>query len=155
MYGCVCMCTCVCVSVCVCVCVCVRVRVCVCVCLSICLLFLYFLLIFVIVVDLVSLRGNSSCLNSHGFRSRENSATDLCQCVQYVRVSRQWYHCQHLGFVTCVQMLVHAIAQEGCTNTMRNVILHRNLTLGSLATQGNQTLVSVEPGFSVPERSAN
>ena len=38
----------------------------------------------------------------------------LCQCPLYFRVSKQWYSNQCLGFLTCVQMLVHTIARRGC-----------------------------------------
>ena len=41
----------------------------------------------------------------------------LYQCVQYLRVSRHVW--QRLGFVMCAQMLVHAIALVGCTDTER------------------------------------
>ena len=44
----------------------------------------------------------------------------VVQCVQYYPVSKQWYGCQNLGFVTCTQMLMHAIARSGCTNTVRD-----------------------------------
>ena len=32
---------------------------------------------------------------------------------------RQWHGCQRLGYLTCAQMLMHAIAGRGCTKTMR------------------------------------
>ena len=32
------------------------------------------------------------------------------------RVSKQWYYWQCLGFVTCAQLLMHAIAHGGCTD---------------------------------------
>ena len=34
-------------------------------------------------------------------------------------MSRQWYGSQRLGFLTCTQMLLHAIAHGGCTHTVR------------------------------------
>ena len=33
-------------------------------------------------------------------------------------MSRQWYGCQCLGFLTFAQTLMHAIAYWGCTNTV-------------------------------------
>ena len=41
------------------------------------------------------------------------------QCVQYFPVSKQWYACQCLGSLTCAQMLMHALARGGCTDTVR------------------------------------
>ena len=32
---------------------------------------------------------------------------------------RQWHGCQRLGYLTCAQMLMHAIAGRGCTKTTR------------------------------------
>ena len=61
----------------------------------------------------MSLVGNSG----HG--SRKSSATHSYQCVQYVCVSKQCYGCQCLGFLMCSQMLMHAIAHGGCTDTVR------------------------------------
>ena len=51
--------------------------------------------------------------------SCKSSATLFYQGVQYFRVSRHWYGCQCLGFLTCTQMLMHAIAHGGCTDTVR------------------------------------
>ena len=45
------------------------------------------------------------------------------RCVQYFHVSKQWYGCQCLGFLMCVQMLIHAIAHGGCTITVRESAL--------------------------------
>ena len=33
--------------------------------------------------------------------SRKSSATHSYHCVQYFHVSKQWYDCQCLGFLTC------------------------------------------------------
>ena len=70
------------------------------------------------------------------------------QRVQYFRVSKQWYGCQRLGFLTCWQVLMHAIVHGSCRNT---VSLWWKATLGekSLAAPGARTHVSVAPGFSV------
>ena len=38
--------------------------------------------------------------------------------VQCFRVSRQWYGCWRLGFLTYAQMLLQAIAHGGCTDTV-------------------------------------
>ena len=37
--------------------------------------------------------------------------------------SIQRYGCQCLGYLTCAQMLLHAIAHEGCTDTVRESTL--------------------------------
>ena len=55
--------------------------------------------------------------------SRKSSATYFYQCVQYFRVSKQWYGCKCLGFLTCVQMLMCAIAHGFCTDTLRESAL--------------------------------
>ena len=50
-------------------------------------------------------------------------ATHSYECVQYFGVSRQGYGCQCLGFLTYAQMLMHAIAQGGCMDTLRKSAL--------------------------------
>ena len=55
--------------------------------------------------------------------SRKSSATHSYQCVQYFPVSKDWSDCQCLGFLTCTQMLMHAIAHGGCTDTVRESAL--------------------------------
>ena len=45
------------------------------------------------------------------------------QCVPYFLVSEQWYGCQCLEFLTCTQMLMHAIAHGVCTDTVRESAL--------------------------------
>ena len=83
-----------------------------------------------------------------GYSSPKSSATHSYQCVQYFRVSTQWYGCQCLGFLTCTQMLMHAIAHGGCTDTVRKSAL--KLILGEifLAALGTRTRVSTAPCFS-------
>ena len=51
--------------------------------------------------------------------SRKSSATHSYQRVQYFPVSKRWYGCQCLGFLTSAQMLMHAIAHGGCSGTVR------------------------------------
>ena len=65
------------------------------------------------------MRGNSGRLTGVKHSSRKSSATHSYQCVQYFRVSKQWYERQYLEFLTCVQVLMHAIANGGCTDTVR------------------------------------
>ena len=67
--------------------------------------------------------GNSGHLTWVRHSSRKSSATHSYQCVQYFSVSRQWYSCQCLGFLTCTQMLMHAVAHGGCTDTVRESAL--------------------------------
>ena len=51
--------------------------------------------------------------------SRKNS-----ECVQYFPVSKDCgYGCQCLGFLTCAQILMHAFAHGGCTDTVRESAL--------------------------------
>ena len=46
-----------------------------------------------------------------------------CQCVQCFPVSTQCYGCQCLGFLTCAQMSMRAIAHGGCTDNVRESAL--------------------------------
>ena len=55
--------------------------------------------------------------------SSRSSAAHSCLCGQYLCVSKQWYSCQCLRFLTWVQMLMHAIAQGDCTYTVRESAL--------------------------------
>ena len=54
---------------------------------------------------------------------RKNSATHSYQCDRYFPVSKQWYGWQCSGLFTCAQMLMHAIAHGGRTNTVRESAL--------------------------------
>ena len=54
----------------------------------------------------------------HG--SRKSSATHSYRCVQYFRVSKQWYGCQCLGFLMCAQLLMREIACNSSTDTVRD-----------------------------------
>ena len=38
-------------------------------------------------------------------------------CSVFLCLYKQWRDCLRLGFLTCAQMLMHAIAHGGCTNT--------------------------------------
>ena len=69
------------------------------------------------------LAGNSGRLTWVRHNSCKSSATHSYQCVQYFCVSEQWYVCQCLGFLTCTQMLMHAITHRGCTHTVRLVCI--------------------------------
>ena len=51
--------------------------------------------------------------------SHKSSATHSYQCVLYFHVSKQWYGCQCLGFLTRTQMLMPVIAHRGCMSTIR------------------------------------
>ena len=52
----------------------------------------------------LSLVGNSGRLTWVGHSSRKSSATHFYQCVEYFRVSKQYYGCQCLEFLTCAQI---------------------------------------------------
>ena len=82
------------------------------------LLFLFFSAYFI-----VSHAGNSGRLTWVRYCSRKSSATHSYQCVQYFSMSKQWYGCQCLGFLTCTQMLMQTIAHGGCTDTARESAL--------------------------------
>lgn len=62
-----------------------------------------------------------------GYSSHKSSATHSYRCMQYFRVSKHWCgcHCQCLGFLSCARllMLMHAIAQGVCTNTVKESAL--------------------------------
>ena len=74
-------------------------------------------------VTSLSLAGNSGHLTWVRYSGHKSSATHSCQCVQYFRVSKQWYGCQCLGFLTRAQMFLHAIAHRGCRDTVRESAL--------------------------------
>ena len=102
-----------------CVCVCVRacvracVRTCVCVCVCVCVCF----------STSLSVARNLGRLTWIRHSSRKSSATHSYRCVQYFRLSKQWYGCKCLGILTCTQMLMHVIAHAGCTDTVRESAL--------------------------------
>ena len=57
---------------------------------------------------------NLGCLSWIQPSNHKSSATHYSyQRVQYFHVSRQWYGCQCLGFLTCAQLLIQAIAHRG------------------------------------------
>ena len=64
----------------------------------------------------LSLMGNSGHLTWVWHSSCKSSATHSC-------VSKQWYGCLCLGFLTCEQMLMHVIVHGGCTDTVRESAL--------------------------------
>ena len=67
----------------------------------------------------LSLAGNSGGLTRVRHSSRKSSTTHSYQCVQCFPVSRQWYGCQCMRFLTtCAQMLRHAIVHRGCADTV-------------------------------------
>ena len=58
--------------------------------------------------------GNLARLTQLGHSSRKSSATHSCQCMQCFRVFKQC-----LGFLMYAKMLMHATAQWGCPDTVR------------------------------------
>ena len=64
-----------------------------------------------------SLAGNSGCHTWVRRSSHKSSATHSNQCMQYCRVSRQWYGCQIFNMCTNVD------AHGGCTDTVRESAL--------------------------------
>ena len=69
--------------------------------------------------------GNSSYLGKAKYpQVQPYHAYQYGRCF---RVSKQWYSCQRFkGFLTCVQMLMHATAHGGCTDTVRESALEDN-----------------------------
>ena len=62
----------------------------------------------------LSLVRNSGQLTWVRNSSSKSSATHSYLCVQYFHGSKQRYGRPCLGFLTCTQMLRHAIAHRGC-----------------------------------------
>ena len=63
--------------------------------------------------------GNSGRFTWVKCSSVKSSGTDSYQSAQYFRAFKQWFSCQCLGFLlTCAQMLMHAIAHYGCTDSV-------------------------------------
>ena len=91
--------------------------------------------------------GNSGCLTWVRHSSPKSSATHSYLCVQHFPVSKQRYGCQRLGFVTCAQMLMHATAHGGRTNTVRESALEADSGRKYLAARGNQTRIGVASVF--------
>ena len=84
-------------------------------------------------------------LPGSGYSSCQDSVSHPCQCVQYFPVSRQCHGCRSRGFVTCTQVLMHAIAHRGCGRVCAESWLGKT----SLVTRGNQTHIIFAPVFSV------
>ena len=68
----------------------------------------------------------SGALSGYGYSSRKSSATHSCQCVQYFRVSDNDMAISVWGIVTYAQMMMHAIAHDACTDTVRQPKLIAN-----------------------------
>ena len=65
-----------------------------------------------------------------------------------LRVSKQCYGCQCLGFLTFAQMLVHSIEHWGCTDTARESALKVDWAKDSLPHQGLEPTSVLRLGFS-------
>ena len=62
----------------------------------------------------LSLAWNPGCLTQvRRWSCKSSTTTHSCQCVRYFNLSRPWYGCPCLGFSTCAQMLMCAIAHGG------------------------------------------
>ena len=77
---------------------------------------------------------------------RAAARTHCYRCVQYCRVSKQWCGCQFSGFLTCTRMLMHAIANGGCTDTVRESALKADSGRNIPFRTGG---LSIAPGSSV------
>ena len=60
-----------------------------------------------------------------------------------------WYGCQCLGLLTCAQMLVHAIAHGGCTDTVRESAPEVDSRRKIPCHTGDRARDSIAPGFSL------
>ena len=69
--------------------------------------------------------------------------SNTCSISVYFCVSKQWWGCQCLGFLTCAQMLMHAIAHRGCANTALKA--DSDWEKNPLVAPGNQTHNSIAP----------
>ena len=78
----------------------------------------FLLLLMGVGVTSPSVAGNLGHLTWVRHCSHNSSATHSYQCVQYFPVSNNG-GCESLGFLVCTQMLRHAIAHRGCTDTVR------------------------------------
>ena len=94
----------------------------------------------------LSLARKSGRLTWVRLSSRKSSATRSCRCLEHFRVSKQSYGFQCWGFLTCAQMLMHAIAHGGCTDTVRE----STVELGekkSLPRRGLEPASKLRPAF--------
>ena len=67
--------------------------------------------------------GNSGRLIRVRHSSRKSSTTRSCRCVQYfLRLSKQWYSCKCLRFLTCTVIDVSDCTRS-CTNIVRESAL--------------------------------
>ena len=71
----------------------------------------------------LSLLRNSGRLTWVSLQPQEQSYQFLTVRAVFLCVSKQRYGCQRLGFSTCAQMLMLAIAHEGCADTVRESAL--------------------------------
>ena len=69
------------------------------------------------------LAGNLGRLSWVWHSSRKSCASHSYRSVQYFRESKPCCGCWCLGFSPCTQMLMHAIAHGGCTDTVRESAL--------------------------------
>ena len=86
------------------------------------------------------------CINP--FAGNSSCCTCSSHCVQYLCESRQgyiFYGCHCVGYLACVQMLVHAVALRGCKNAVKRVYAESTLR-ASLSGPFLQTL----PDFVTP-----
>ena len=84
-----------------------------------------------------------------GYRNHRNNAAQSCQCVQHFCVSSQWYGCECLGFLICAQMLMHAIAHRGCTDTVRESALRADWEKNPWSHWGIEQPISIVSVFTV------
>ena len=84
----------------------------------------------------LSIVGNLHRLTWVRHSSRKSSTAHSCQYVSYFHVSKQWYGCQCLAFLTCAHMLRHVIAHRGCSDTVRQSALEVDWEKNPLSHQG-------------------
>ena len=115
-------------SVCVCACMCMHVRIGYCCCLE--FVFGFFVVVFFFcfplfmeVVHMFPGEKLAIC-SSPATWAATFHLQGLILCVLYFPVSRQWYGCQCLGFLTYTQMLLQAV-HWGCTKHQRESALRK------------------------------
>ena len=96
----------------------------------------FFLILTLFFSTALTLMGNLGHLTLVRHSSHKSSAIHSYHFVQYFRGSKQWYGCQSLGFLSCAQTLMHAIAHGGCTDTIRESALKLTLEENRLLHRG-------------------
>ena len=101
-----------------------------------------------------SLAGNSDRLTWVRHSSRKSSATNSYQYAVFSCILTMVYGCRCLGFLTCAQLLMHAMAHGVCTDTVIGSALKADWEKNPLPHRGLEPASVLHFGFPVG-RSAN